>query len=344
MFREYESFGSWRDKTVDVMQRRRFVKASAQLPLLGADHLSCLSLNAMRRKIESSWQDIESKPLRKQQEIAVARAVLQSIREHADCLSHDEHDLVERALILGGSIQIEDMSELAAARALSMRLWGNVGLVSGKPYFEIEPLVREPAAKAIAREEHHEIRRRFDMFHGYMTNMLYRIGVMDDRRPQQLILHHVLRAEKRDERAQQLARRYLWSGYDCMDYSAGVLLIHQALAEPQMLDAGGRRKTGIKMNSLSDGFTALDILPEEIPLQRNLECSLAGALRSGFQKQDVARTLRFLCKQGAPLRAMEEVLQEAIIICITDSMRCALRDMYYSMTKWMECTENDAVQ
>ena len=166
---------------------------------------------------------------------------------------------------------------------------------------------------------------------------------MDDRQPQQLILREVLGVTGGSELSLQLARRYLWASYDCVDYSDGVLLVHSALAEPRHMLADGRRRTGLLLppQSLQTG---MDILPEEIPLQRGLELAIAGTLRDGLREADVARTIRFLCKQGAPLAAMEEVLQSSMIVYLSASMRGALADMYYMLPKWMECSEGASFQ
>jgi len=345
MFRQKEAFvGGWQDKTIDAMQRRRFDQMVAQLPPLGAGRLENLSYGAFERKLEQCWQDVPRKPMRAQQETEVLRTVLGSIERQADCLSHEEHALVERALILGGCAQIEDMMELEAAHALSLRLWANVGLVSGKPYIELERAVAQPVARAFAREEHEAIRQRFGAFHGHMTSTLYRVGAMDDRQPQLLILREVLGVHARDEMSLQLARRYLWASYDCVDYSDGVLLVHAALADPRHMLTDGRRRTGLLLPPQNTLDTALDILPEEIPLQRELERAIAGALRDGLREQDVARSIRFLCKQGAPLRAMEDVLQTSMIVYLSASVRGALADMYYMTPKWIECSESASLQ
>lgn len=345
MFRQEEVFvGGWQEKTIDAMQRRRFDQMVSQLPPLGAGRLEALAPSAFERKLEQSWQDIERKPMRAQQISEVWKSVLGTICQQADCLSHEEHELVERALILGGSAQIEDALELEAARALSLRLWASVGLVSGKPFIELETPVVRPVAQAFARREHEHIRQQLDAFSAYLSGTLYRVGAMDDRQPQQMILREVLGSGKEDELLRQLSRRYLWASFDCVDYSGGVMLLHPALADPRHLISSNRRKPGILMPPQGDLSALMDILPEEIPLQQELERSIAGALREGHQAQDVARTLRFLCKQGAPLSAMEEVLQSSLIVYVSASMRGALSNMYYMTPKWIECAERSALQ
>jgi len=336
MFRQEEIIlGGWQDKTLEAMQRRRFEQRVAQLPPLGAGRLEALMPQAFARKIEHCWQDIEKKPMRAQQIGEIWTRVLESISVQADCLSHEEHELVERALILGGSAQIEDALELEAARALSLRLWASVGLVSGKPYIELERPVLEPVAKAFAREEHEQTRQRLAAFSQGLTGMLYRVGAIDDRQPQKALLREVFTDSRDPETMMQLARRYLWASYDCVDYSGGVMLVHAALADPTHLIASARRKNTLMMSVQAELYA--DILPEEIPLQRALEHAIHGALRDHCHAQDVARNLRFLCKQGAPLSALEEVLQSALIVYVSPAMRGALADMFYSLPKWIEC-------
>jgi len=345
MFRQDEIIiGGWHEKTIEAMQRRRFEQMVSTLPPLGAGRLEALSPTAFDRKLEQCWQDFERKPMRAQQVHEIWKCVLSSIELQADCLSREEHALVERALILGGSARIEDALELEAARALSLRLWASVGLVSGKPYIELETPVVHPAARAFARQEHEDLRQRLEAFSVNLTSTLYRVGMMDDRQPHQVILKEVLGASD-DEMIMQLSRRYLWASCDCVDYAGGVMLVHPALAEPRrMISSWQRRRKPCFFKPQSSWMENGDILPEEIPLQRALEYRIAGALRNGFQAQDVARNIRFLCKQGAPLSAMQEILQEALIVSVSPSMYGALRDMYYMIPKWIESAETGALQ
>ena len=343
MFRQEEIFmGGWQEKTIEAMQKRRFEQQIAQLPPLGAGRLSELSPWAFERRLEQCWQEIERKPMRAQQLSHVWKRVLSSIDVQADCLSAQEHELVERALILGGCVRLEDAQELEAARALSLRLWASVGVVSGKPHLELETPVLEPAARAFAREEHEQIRMRLEGFQSWLTGTLYRVGAMDDRQPQQLFLQRTMELRAEREMLVQLARRYLWASCDCVDYSGGVLLVHSALADPGHLIAAGRGR--FRRLLPAQAQLPVDILPEEIPLSRNLERAISGALRDGYRAEDVVRSIRFLCKQGAPLRAMEDVLQSTLIVHVSTGMRAALANMYYCMPKWMESGECTLLQ
>lgn len=335
MFRQEEILmGGWSDKTPEAMQKRRFEHSVKQLGPLGANRLETLSSDALERRLEQSWQDVKRKPMHHQQLTQVWKHVLETIDVQADCLSHEEHELVERAIILGGTARIEDAVELEAARALSLRLWASIGVIGDKPYIELEKTVRQPAARAFSRNEHEAIRARLNDFHEYLTGTLYRVGALDDRQPQRMILRDILCVDEQDEVFSQLARRYLWASYDCMDYNGGVMLIHPALADPQSVIRGKRNLGGILMMP-SSAVCYTDILPEEIPLQKELERAIAGALRDGRRAEDVATTLRLLCKQGAPLSALEEVLQASLIVYVSDSMRAALSDLYIQTPKWV---------
>lgn len=343
MFRQEEVFvGGWHEKTIDAMQKRRFELSIAQLPPLGAQRLDALSPSAFERRLEQSWQEVERKPMRAQQMAHVWKRVLSSMDMQSDCLSREEHELVERALILGGSVCLEDAQELDAARALSLRLWASVGILSGKPYLELETPVLEPVARAFAREEHEQIRQRLEGFRTWLTGSLYRLGAMDDRQPQQLLMQQVFPACKEREQLAQLARRYLWASCDCVDYSGGVMLLHSALAEPRYMIASARRRLSRTLPLQAQ--LPVDILPEEIPLSRNVERVIAGALRDGYRADEVVRNLRFLCKQGAPLRALEEVLQSTLIVYVSTGMRAALANMYYGIPKWIESDEQILLQ
>ncbi len=343
MFRQKEVFwGGWPDKTLEAMQKRRFEQSVKGMEPLAANRLAAMPQDKLQRRLEQSWQNVKRKPMYHQQLTQVWKCVLENIEAQADCLSNEEHDLVERAIILGGTARIEDAAELEAAHALALRLWANVGLISGQPCMELELAVRQPVARAFAREEHDRIRARLNGFHDYLTATLYRVGAMDDRQPQRMILREVLNGNEQDETLNQLARRYLWASYDCMDYSDGVMLIHPALADPQSV-IHGKQRSGILMNPTGN-VSYTDILPEEIPLQREVEQAIFGALRDGRRAEDVARSLRLLCKQGAPLAALEEVLQASLIVYLSEPMRAALSDMFIQMPKWIMPEQHSLLQ
>jgi len=345
MFRLEETIvGGWQEKTMEAMRRRRFDAMVGRMPPMSASRLETLTPREFSRRIEGCWQDIERKPMRSQQIAAVKKGVLTSVQLHADYLSDEEHALVERALILGGSARIEDAQELEAAHALSLRLWGNTGLVSGMPYIELSRDIMEPAAKAMDRDEHEEIRFHLKTFSNKISEMLYCQGALDDRLPQRMLIRDVMKDAANSESMLTIARRYLWSSFDCIDYGGDVVLLHPALAEPCEMTTSFRRVAVCHGDTGSMFVNEGDIFTQEIPLQDALERSITGAMRAGMNEKEIARDIRYLCKQNAPLSALEEILQQGLIVLMTTAMRTALVNMFYMTPKWTGLTRGHAYQ
>ena len=105
--------------------------------------------DALARRLEQSWQEVKRRPLYHQQLTQVWKQVLETIDAQADCLSREEHELVERAIVTGrDGAGSRTLAELEAARALSLRLWASIGAdVGDKPYLELEK-ASSPARRA----------------------------------------------------------------------------------------------------------------------------------------------------------------------------------------------------
>ena len=98
MFRQEEVFpGGWPDKTVEAMRKRRFEQSIRQMEPLDANRLETLTPGALARRLEQSWQEVKRRPMYHQQLTQVWKQVLETIDAQADCLSNEEHELVERA-------------------------------------------------------------------------------------------------------------------------------------------------------------------------------------------------------------------------------------------------------
>ena len=98
MFRQEEVFpGGWPDKTVEAMRKRRFEQSIRQMEPLDANRLETLTPGALARRLEQSWQEVKRRPMYHQQLTQVRKQVLETIDAQADCLSNEEHELVERA-------------------------------------------------------------------------------------------------------------------------------------------------------------------------------------------------------------------------------------------------------
>lgn len=345
MFRQDDIYNaSWQDKTLDSIRRFRFDRLVSQLPPLSETRFESLAPSALRRRIEHSWLGAKHRPTRPLQLDHIRHSTLDQLLIQADCLSPDEHDLVERVLILGGSAEIHDIIELEAARALALRLWADVGLVSGKPVIEINPYVAHAAESAFSGSRHHRVRFRLQSFHNNLRRQLYRHGALDDRIPQRILAQEILCEQNNRDLAASLARCYLWASFDCVDYSEGVMLLHPAIADPRPFTGKRRNPHAAISVSVPEDSMHDDILPEEIPIQRQLEDAIAGSLRAGLGPQETARSIRFLCKQGASLKDMTDVLQLSLITLVSRPIVETLRLMYSAMPKWIESRNHDMLQ
>lgn len=164
---------------------------------------------------------------------------------------------------------------------------------------------------------------------------MYRVGALDDRQPQRMILRDILCVNEQDEVFSQLARRYLWASYDCMDYNGGVMLIHPALADPQSVIRGKRNLGGILMMPTAQCVIRI-FCPKRFRFKRNWSARLAGCASRRSQGGGMLRQRCVCCaSRGAPLSALEEVLQASLIVYVSDSMRAALSDLYIQAPKWV---------
>lgn len=322
----------WGERTLSALRAQRFDRAVRQLPPLTHHSLEQMDMRALTARIEGCWQDIPRKPLRAQQASVAQAAVLRTIERQADCLSQQEHALCERLLAQGGSVRIIDAQEMDAAQALSLRLLAHVGLVGEAPMLTLDACFAPALEQAFGREAHARTRMRLFAYQATVCAALYLAGVLDDREPQRLFTVQVLGEEDADEEALQLARRYLWASFDCVDYEDGVLLVHPAVTDPHALARTGARLGAFTARELLGGMQG--ILPQEEPLEDALRRALSGALRPGTDEAECVRSLRLLCKQGAPLKALEEVLDSMLMVCRTPRMHAALGAMHAGVVRW----------
>lgn len=130
--------------------------------------------------------------------------------------------------------------------------------------------------------------------------------------------------------------RYLWASYDCMDYNGGVMLIHPALADPQSVIRGKRNLGGVLMMP-SSAVCYTDILPEEIPLQKELECAIAGVrFATGRRAEECCDNAASACASRARRSAhWKKFCRLLCQVYVSDSMRAALSDLYIQTPKWV---------
>ncbi len=242
--------------------------------------------------------------------MAARDVVLAKLPREVHYLSFQEHTLIEGLLAQQGKTELFDWEEAGAAESLLRRLWCEVKIEDDTVMLYLPQALHEPLTRAMDTKAHRQVRDKIFSFDATIHGLLYIVGYLGIDEPMERFLKEV--ANTNDAVTKNLALRYFKASYDyVLDERGNLILIHPGLAEPEpvMYQLG---KTGTQVIELSPEMMlgAMNgILPEEVNLHRDMVASLLGNVRPEYNPVEVARDLRLLAKQGAPLDAMKEVLQ-----------------------------------
>lgn len=327
----------WADKTAsrirETKRERCLAAFGAEPPCAGV--LDTLPMETLEPLIAAGWTVTPCAPGDLLRRRAARRAVSETLADDADCLSPDEHTLVERMLIGDGFAFPETAREMEAALTLRLRLWCDVGVQDGKPCARLDAALLDALPAVLMRPEHHQRRSRVFIYQGMIGALLYLTGFLDSRMPQERFVAEVLQ-ETDSPRARRLARNHLEASFDMVALDGCRLLLHEGLAQPEELlatlsaygalpDFAGEQLMGA-MNGL---------LPEETALDGRLTGALRGALRPGLDARDVAEDLRILCKQGAPLSGLHEALSGLLCVMPGRELDALLAELCRTTPGWL---------
>lgn len=330
----------WADRTDSHMQAVRW---SACLDGLGSEPpqagvIDTYPLDILAELIGEGWVA----PLGPIHEDEMLRedareAVMSSIRDDLDCLSTEEHMLVERMLISGGSVALDSVADMEAAYTLRMRLWSDLGVENGGPAARLDAELMEVLPNLLMRPKHLERRSRIFIFEGMLHGLLYINGYLDDRMPCDRFISEVLEMEE-TPKTLRLARNYLEATFDTYTLSGCNLLIHEAVADPEafaqtLAQQGAFQMPEVTSNQLAASMNGL--LPEETLPDEKLQRALLGALRPEYEPGDAASDLRFLVKQGAPMATLQEIMASMLCVIPTPHMDGALRELRQQTPRWV---------
>lgn len=310
---------AWADKTAS---RIREAKREACLAAFGSEApcagvIDTQPMEMLEALIAAGWTVVSSAPGDLLRRKAARRAVMDSLADDADCLSPEEHTLVERMLIGDGAAFPETAKEMEAALTLRLRLWCDVGLCGGRPCARLDGALLDALPGVMMRPMHHDRRSRVFIFQGMIGALLYLTGFLDSRMPRERFIAEVLGASPTPETL-RLARNHLEASFDMIALEDCSLLLHEALAQPEQLVRtlsayGAAALPDFGSNKLMGAMNGL--LPEEASLESRLKRALRGALRPELDVGDAAEDLRLLVKQGAPASGVREAL--CAMLCVT---------------------------
>lgn len=329
---------NWYDRTDGRMQEARWEAclcgAPPEPPCAGV--IDTLPIDFLEGLIEYGWVRVPnatSEPsLRKQARLTVYRTLM----DDADCLSPEEHALVERMLLGGGIAEIETVAAFEAAYTLQMRLWCDLGVHDHIPCARLDAGILARLPGMLMRKEHRERRARIFIYNGMLHGLIYLTGYIDERIPIRRFIEEVLQANK-TEHTIRLAKNYVEASFDCETIGGCDLLIHSSLAAPGTLMQTWAMHDGhdvqLTPSQLIGSMSGL--LPGEVLLDKKMRLALSGALRPEIDEEKAAQDLRMLIKQGAPIQALRDIMAGMLCVLPTEHMENTLLEMNYLTPRWI---------
>lgn len=120
---------AWADRTASHMRaarRNACVQGIGGTPPC-AGVIDTLPMDDLGALIAEGWVEVPHAPSDLLLRRSARRAMLSTLADDLDCLSMQEHTLVERMLIGDGQVVLDSVPELEAAYTLRMRLWCDLG-------------------------------------------------------------------------------------------------------------------------------------------------------------------------------------------------------------------------
>ena len=332
----------WADKTMSVLradQLEACEKDLSSLPFVCLFDPNCTDTDA------ESFYDLSYFPAEDKGKPPVLHTVdelrvrvLSSFAPELALLSMEEHDLLVRLALFGGTLTLQDWNELIPARSLLRRLWCAARLDNGSLTLRMPHQLCASALLLLAGDEHKKIRDAVTEVHNRIDNTLYLMGAMKASGPEnhlRALLKETYAADRPD-----LIRRMLYAGYDYVyDDSGALVLIHPGLADPDclihQLSSAMQGFTPMELtgDALSDAAGSIDDL--ENPLYDRMLSVLAGAVRPELDPEDAVEDLIILAKQGVSYADMEEVLSSMLVSLPTEEMLKTLNHLSGQIPRWL---------
>lgn len=329
---------TWADKTMSVLRARQLEACEARLARLpdiglfdGCDDV----------QVEKLWQcsfDAQERPAHRVLHTTsmLQAQVLMNLPREVALLSVEEHQLLERLIVLDGTAELMDWEEISGAEALVRRLWCTVSRAEDRLMIHMNHALLHPLTMILATQEHAELRERLIRFESAIRGLLYIGGLLHYREPLALLQRDVLMGTSvaNDER---LAMRYLRNTFDYIyDEHGDMLLLHPGLAEPERMLQGFSLSPHATFE-LDEGTlvgSMMGLLPEEQPLFDMMYGLLLGAVRPEITEEEAVEDLRMLAKQGVTLQEMNEVLASLLTVHPTAAMLAGVRQLYQQTPRW----------
>ena len=269
--------------------------------------------------------------------LAELRAVvLARLPLEARFIGVEERRILERLLLNDGVLCLTDWDDLGAAEALVSRLWCSFFTQGEDWYLSLPPVLQAPLITALGDKETAQAQERLFSYDATIHGLLYITGLLHAGQAMAYFTEGVM--QRKDEEAQEIARRYLQASFEYItDGNGDMILLHPGLANPYQLvrqqSVGEMGAFTMTQDMVAGGMNG--ILTEEVPLHEAMCAALCDALRPDYDVNETAEDLRILAKQGVSLAEMESVLSSTIAVLPRPAMLDALKRLYEETPRWL---------
>lgn len=330
----------WADKTMSILRERQMEASLSRLSACPAKGLFSGCDDVM---VEDLWRhtyDALENPVLTSLHTTrgLQRLVTARLAAEAALLSIEEHELLERVIVLGGKAELFN-DEVTVAESLVRRMWCTFDVTDGRLCLLLPETLLVPLSNMLLTPTHLEIRAKLEQFDNFINWLLHLTGFLHYREPLRYLLRHVVAGTYADQ--ETIALRYLRIAFDYIyDEHGEMILLHPGLAEPERL-LKPRRGVSLPMpdpRMFPANFEPGSLLPEEIPVYERLIGLLAGAVRPELTEDMAVRDLIMLAKQGVSFEESAEVLSSLLTILPTAAMLDGLRMLHAHTPRWCSLT------
>ncbi len=332
----------WPDRTLSVLRADRLEACGKQLAGMsgcGLFDAECTDADAERLFSESWYAEEDRSPrLHSIEEMRVW--VLGRFPAEMALLSPEEHDLLLKLIIFGGSLPVYNWNDLEPALSLVRRMWCRP---AGENRLTMPRQLCSAAFVMLASDEHAKLREITNRIVETIDNTLYLVGAM----PADAALKDMARQYQGTyaEHSPELHRRLLKASFVTMSAPGNRLtLVHDGASDPWAATEGTKEESLAMIGGDPENLGALyDSLEEmENPVYERLMGLIRECCRPETSPEDTAEDLMLLAKQGASKEDLREVLSTRLTCMVTEEMVDALGEMLARTPRWISLRMNRA--
>ena len=331
-----DKFPGWDERTMSALNSERLEaceKKLAGLPSVCIFDSDC-SDDAAEKLYAFSYYFAEDQKPELHTAISLRSRVLQNFPSEIHLLSQEEHDLLIKMILVGGSFLLASQEDLIPAESLIRRMFCKLDMTSSPFRLSMPHQLCTAGLLLIAADSHKEYRSVCENILDTVDNSLYLYGIVQ----MDTVLKHISKAFEKTVLSgrNNLFRRIIYASYrSTFDRNGKMLLIHPGLFDPGRAIIQREKMISLTMadpDELSAAYRDLEDLEE--PLYSRMLNAIQDSVRPDTSPEDTVEDLIILSKQDVPISGLREVLSARLYCHMTDEMISALRDLHDRIPRW----------